>query len=182
MAGCGRAGYGDRMAEDPRFVVQQHDARRLHYDFRLEADGVLISWAVPKGPSYDPRVKRLAVHVGDHELEHRDFEGVIPDARYGSGAVIIWDEGTYRNLTSRGGVPIPVTDAVKAGHVSVWLEGEKLQGGWSLTRTGGGGREAWILVKRADDRAEAGVDITEVAPESVRSGRRLADLRAGTPS
>jgi DNA ligase D-like protein (predicted 3'-phosphoesterase) len=178
------------MDGDPRFVVQQHDARRLHYDFRVEADGVLISWAVPKGPSYDPRVKRLAIHVGDHDLEHRHFEGVIPDARYGSGAVIIWDEGTYRNLTARSGSPVAVTDAVRAGHLSVWLEGEKLQGGWSLTRTGwrGGGssdrlgdggvvrNEAWILVKRVDDHAEAGLDITTAAPESVRTGRRLADL------
>jgi DNA ligase D-like protein (predicted 3'-phosphoesterase) len=169
------------MSGQARFVVQQHDARRLHYDFRLEADGVLISWAVPKGPSYDPRVKRLAIHVGDHELEHRNFEGVIPDARYGSGAVIIWDEGTYRNLTVRAGLNTPVTDAVRGGHLSVWLEGEKLRGGWSLTRTdrgdAAGDRESWILVKRADDRAEAGLDITAVAPESVRSGRRLSDLR-----
>jgi DNA ligase D-like protein (predicted 3'-phosphoesterase) len=168
------------MTGQARFVVQQHDARRLHYDFRLEADGVLISWAVPKGPSYDPRVKRLAIHVGDHELEHRNFEGVIPDARYGSGAVIIWDEGTYRNLTVRAGLSTPVTDAVRSGHLSVWLEGEKLQGGWSLTRTdrgaAAGDRESWILVKRADDRAEAGLDITAVAPESVRSGRLLAEL------
>jgi DNA ligase D-like protein (predicted 3'-phosphoesterase) len=174
------------MTGEPRFVVQLHDARRLHYDFRLEADGVLISWAVPKGPSYDPAVKRLAVHVGDHDLEHRHFEGLIPGSRYGSGAVIIWDEGTYRNLTARGGKAVAVTDAVAAGHVSVWLDGDKLRGGWSLTRTDRHGQavkgDAWILVKRVDDQADAGLDITTAAPESVRTGRRLADLRAASPS
>ena len=116
-----------------RWVVQQHAARRLHYDFRLEANGVLVSWAVPKGPSYDPGVKRLAVKVEDHPFDYRDFEGTIPGGNYGAGAVIVWDEGTYRNLTTRRGEVVPVADAVAEGHVSVWLQGSKLVGGWTLT-------------------------------------------------
>ncbi len=169
-------------ADDPRFVVQKHDARRLHYDFRLEADGVLISWAVPKGPSYAPKTKRLAVHVEDHPLDYRRFEGVIPGAQYGAGTVIVWDEGTYRNLTERKGRRIAVADAVRAGHLSVWLEGTKLRGGWSLTRTGGGEKESWIMVKRSDDHADPDLDITASAPDSAISGRPLADVGEDTSS
>ena len=159
-------------------MVQKHDARRLHYDFRLEADGVLISWAVPKGPSFDPKVKRLAVHVEDHPLDYRHFEGVIPDAQYGAGTVIVWDEGTYRNLTESGGRPVAVADAVRAGHLSVWLEGTKLRGGWSLTRTRAGDKESWIMVKRNDARADPDLDIEVTAPDSARTGRSLADVGA----
>jgi DNA ligase D-like protein (predicted 3'-phosphoesterase) len=149
--------------EGNRFVVQQHAATRMHYDFRLEADGVLISWAVPKGPSYDPAVKRLAVHVEDHPVDYRQFEGIIPRGNYGAGSVIVWDEGTYRNLTARGGISVPVREAVDAGHVSVWLEGSKLVGGWSLTRFGPEDK-SWTMVKRNDDRADPGKDITTEAP------------------
>jgi bifunctional non-homologous end joining protein LigD len=173
------SGDGVPGGEGSRFVVQKHDARRLHYDFRLEADGVLVSWAVPKGPSYNPKIKRLAVHVEDHPLDYRSFEGVIPDAQYGAGTVIVWDEGTYRNLTERAGRPVGVADAVAAGHLSVWLEGHKLRGGWSLTRTGGAGaKESWILVKRADDHADPDLDITVSQPDSVSTGRSLADIAA----
>ena len=161
--------------EGNRFVVQQHAATRMHYDFRLEADGVLISWAVPKGPSYDPAVKRLAVHVEDHPVDYREFEGIIPKGNYGAGSVIVWDEGTYRNLTARGGIPVPVREAVDAGHVSVWLEGSKLIGGWSLTRFGPDDK-SWTLVKRNDDRADPEKDITAEAPRSVKSGRTIDDV------
>jgi bifunctional non-homologous end joining protein LigD len=160
-------------ADRPRFVVQKHDARRLHYDLRLEADGVLVSWAVPRGPSLDPSVKRLAVHVDDHALDHGHFEGVIPGARHGTGAVIVWDEGTYDNLTVRDGIAVPVAEAVASGHVSVRLEGTKLRGGWSLTRTHA---TSWILVKRNDEGAEPGRDVTVDAADSVVTGRSLADL------
>jgi bifunctional non-homologous end joining protein LigD len=125
--GPGGGGPGDG-GEGNTWVIQQHAARRLHYDFRLEANGVLVSWAVPKGPSYDPRVKRLAVKVEDHPLDYRDFEGTIPGGNYGAGAVIVWDEGTYHNLTTRHGEVVTVADAVADGHVSVWLQGSKLVG------------------------------------------------------
>ena len=161
--------------EGNRFVVQQHAATRMHYDFRLEADGVLISWAVPKGPSYDPAVKRLAVHVEDHPVDYRQFEGIIPRGNYGAGSVIVWDEGTYRNLTARGGISVPVREAVDAGHVSVWLEGSKLVGGWSLTRFGPEDK-SWTMVKRNDDRADPGKDITTEARRSVKSGRTIHDV------
>ncbi|MGD0808955.1 MAG: non-homologous end-joining DNA ligase [Acidimicrobiales bacterium] len=161
--------------EGNRFVVQQHAATRMHYDFRIEADGVLISWAVPKGPSYDPAVKRLAVHVEDHPLDYRQFEGIIPGGNYGAGSVIVWDEGTYRNITVRGGAAVPVREAVEAGHVSVWLEGSKLIGGWSLTRFGPEDK-SWTMVKRNDDRSDPGKDITAEQPRSVQSGRTIDDV------
>jgi bifunctional non-homologous end joining protein LigD len=159
-------------------VIQKHAARRLHYDFRLEAAGVLISWAVPKGPSLDPSVKRLAVHVEDHPLDYASFEGTIGSGEYGAGAVIVWDEGSYRNLTESNGRPVSVVEAVAAGHLSVWLEGTKLHGGWALTRTGpAGDREAWILVKRSDDQASRTVDVTTEAPNSAITGRSLEEVR-----
>src|SRR6266540_3191425 len=123
-----------------RFVIQQHAARAMHYDFRLEAGGVLKSWAVPKGLSTDPREKRLAVQVEDHSLRHGDFEG-----RVGSGRVIIWDKGTYRSLTDGS-----VEEAIESGHLTVWLEGEKLRGGWTLQRTSAGAKPQWLLIKRRD--------------------------------
>jgi DNA ligase D-like protein (predicted 3'-phosphoesterase) len=146
-----------------RFVIQQHQARSLHFDFRLEAGGVLKSWAVPKGPSTDPREKRLAVQVEDHALGHADFEG-----RAGAGAVIIWDAGTYRSLT-----PGSVEDAIAAGHLSFWLEGEKLRGGWTLQRTDAGAKPQWLLVKRRDAEADAQRDPVATEPGSVVSGRTI---------
>ena len=158
-----------------RFVVQLHDATRLHYDLRLEMDGVLRSWAVPKGPSLDPAVRRLAVPVEDHELSAGDFEGVhgAPsgisradgDLRRGSGAVIIWDEG-----------PAEIVRA-QPGHLSVVLDGSKLSGGFGLTRTG---ERRWILVKVRDERARPGSDVTAELPASVRTGRTWQEL-AGLP-
>ena len=161
------------------FVVQKHAARRLHYDFRLEVDGVMASWAVPKGPSYDPKVKRLAVQVEDHPLDYRTFEGSIPGGEYGAGSVIVWDAGTYRNITDHRGEPVGVRDAIEKGHLSVWLDGAKLKGGWSLTRTGG---KNWIMVKRRDETADPSLDIETVAPESVQSGRLLEQVGADPAS
>src|SRR6188472_3662843 len=124
-----------------RFVVQKHAASSLHYDFRLEVDGVLKSWAVPKGPSTDPREKRLAVEVEDHPLDYADFEGAIGEGTYGAGAVIVWDTGPYASEE-------PMEEALKRGHVVVDLEGHKLQGGWLLQRTRKvGEQQQWLLIK-----------------------------------
>jgi DNA ligase D-like protein (predicted 3'-phosphoesterase) len=163
-----------RSRREPRFVIQKHAANSLHYDFRLEAGGVLKSWAVPKGPSTDPRAKRLAVEVEDHPLGYADFEGVL-GAGYGAGAVIVWDTGTYRNLTEE-----PVEAALDKGHLTIWLEGEKLRGGWTLQRTGGGAKPQWLLLKRRDEGADARRDPVSTRPESVLSGRTIEDLTGST--
>jgi len=159
-------------------VVHQHDATTLHYDVRLEAAGVLKSWAVPKGPSTNPRDKRLAMPTEDHPLDYFDFEGVIPEGQYGAGPVIVWDAGTYRNLTERDGAAVPVERAVEDGHVAVWLEGRKLRGGYAFTRIGKGKRERWLLVKMDDEAADARRKPVKTQPESVISGRTIQQVGA----
>jgi DNA ligase D-like protein (predicted 3'-phosphoesterase) len=163
-----------RRKDEPRFVIQKHDATTLHYDFRLEVDGTLRSWAVPKGPSTDPREKRLAVEVEDHPLDYADFEGVI-GAGYGSGAVIVWDEGTYRNLDEERSM----AEALDAGHAKVWLEGDKLRGGWTLHRTSAGRKPQWLLIKRRDEGADARRNPQSTQPRSVKSGRTVEEVARG---
>lgn len=165
-----------RRRGEPRFVIHKHDASTLHYDLRLEADGVLKSWAVPKGPSTDPRDKRLAHRTEDHPFGYADFEGMIPEGEYGAGTVIVWDAGVYRNLTERDGKPVPVAEAVEAGHVSVRLEGSKLCGGYALTRFRG--KDDWLLVKMDDDGADRRRRPVSTQPESVRSGRTIEQVAA----
>lgn len=161
-------------ARRPRFVVQQHDATTLHYDFRLEAGGVYKSWAVPKGPSTDPREKRLAVPTPDHPLSWGRFEGVVPEGEYGAGTVIVWDAGTYRNLHDA-----PVASQIRRGHVAVWLEGEKLRGGFALTRVARGDGERWVLVKMKDEHADARRNPVRTERASVRSGRTIEQVARG---
>jgi DNA ligase D-like protein (predicted 3'-phosphoesterase) len=151
----------------PRYVIQQHHATSMHYDFRLEVAEAFRSWAVPKGPSMDPRDKRLAMAVDDHALSWGDFEGVIPKGEYGAGPVIVWDRGTYENLRDE-----PFEEALAAGHASFRLDGEKLHGGWSLRQIEG---RRWLLVKRRDDEAD-GPDPVAERPESVVSGRTIEEL------
>ena len=156
----------------PRYVIQQHHATSMHFDFRLEVAGTFRSWAVPKGPSMDPRDKRLAMEVDDHSLSWGDFEGVIPKGQYGAGPVIVWDRGTYENLREE-----PMEEALDAGHASFRLEGEKLRGGWTLHRTGGGGpKTQWLLIKRRDEGADARRNPQSTQPRSVKSGRTIREV------
>jgi DNA ligase D-like protein (predicted 3'-phosphoesterase) len=148
------------------FVVQEHQATAHHFDVRLEVDGVMRSWAVPKGPSMDPTVKRFAVEVEDHSIEHNEFEGAA-----GKGGVIIWDRGVYEQ-----GGRVPWPEALERGHAVFVLQGEKLRGGFALQRTRGGDKPQWLLIKRRDDHAAPGSDIAAERRESVVSGLTLADL------
>ena len=141
------------------FVVQEHQATAHHYDLRLEVDGVMRSWAVPKGPSLDPAAKRLAVQVPDHDKGHNDFEGE---------RVIVWDRGTYEQ-----GGRVPWPEAIERGHAVFVLHGEKLRGGFALQRTRSGEKAQWLLIKRKDEEARPGSDIVTERPESVASGRTL---------
>jgi bifunctional non-homologous end joining protein LigD len=152
------------------FCVQKHLASHLHYDFRLEHDGVLLSWAVPKGPSLDPKVKRLAMKVEDHPIEYGNFEGVIPEG-YGMGIVMLWDHGSWEPLVD------DVDAALKKGDLKLRLNGVKLKGSWALIRTAGGDGRSWLLLKHRDEWAGA-LDIAVFAPLSVKSGGDLTDIAA----
>jgi DNA ligase D-like protein (predicted 3'-phosphoesterase) len=148
------------------FVVQEHAATARHFDLRLEVDGVMRSWAVPKGPSMDPGAKRLAVEVEDHDLAHNSFEG-----RLGDGGVIVWDRGSYEQ-----GGRVAWPEALERGHAVFVLHGEKLRGGFALQRTRPGAKPQWLLIKRRDDAARPGSDVVAERPESVVSGRTLGEL------
>lgn len=165
-------------SEQPLFVIQKHDASSLHYDLRLEVDGVLKSWAVPKGPSTDPSEKRLALPSEDHPLDYADFEGVIPEGEYGAGTVMVWDTGPYRNLRAEKDqdAAADMATALEEGKVEVWLEGEKISGGYALIRTGGGDDERWLLIKMDDDEADARRNPTSTEPKSVLSDRTLDEI------
>jgi bifunctional non-homologous end joining protein LigD len=154
------------------YVVQKHRATQLHYDFRLELGGVLLSWAVPKGPSLDPSVKRLAMQVEDHPLEYAGFEGVIPEGEYGGGTVMVWDKGTW------GPESDDATQALQKGDLKFTLHGKKLRGSWVLVRTRGyGGRsdKSWLLIKHRD-RFASKKDVTAEEPRSAISNRLLAQI------
>ncbi|HEY7374946.1 MAG TPA: DNA polymerase ligase N-terminal domain-containing protein, partial [Polyangia bacterium] len=161
------------------FVIQKHAATRLHYDFRLELDGVLLSWSVPKGPSLDPTVKRLAMHVEDHPLAYGDFEGIIPKGQYGGGTVLLWDRGSWEPQEN------PHAGYAK-GNLKFILKGEKLQGGFALIRLGGrraqakqDGERAWLLIKEKDGQARPGApELTDTKPDSVATGRTMDEIAA----
>ena len=149
------------------FVIQKHRASHLHYDFRLEADGVLKSWAIPKGPSLDPSVKRLAMQVEDHPVDYAKFEGVIPEGEYGGGTVMVWDYGTYEPENTED-----VSAAIRKGELKFSLKGKKLMGSWALVHTRD---RQWLLIKHRDYYA-ADVDVAEVAPASILTRRTLAEI------
>ncbi len=170
----------DRTAEPPpsqgpgpgnTYVIQKHDASRLHYDLRLESDGVLLSWAVPKGPSLNPAHKRLAVRTEDHPLEYGDFEGTIPEDEYGGGTVMVWDSGTFESIKD-----LPLAEAVEQGRLEVRIRGRKLKGNWALIQMKGRGEKNWLLIKMDDEHADRETDITETAPDSVLTGRSIRQI------
>jgi DNA ligase D-like protein (predicted 3'-phosphoesterase) len=150
------------------FVVQEHAATAHHFDLRLEVDGAMRSWAVPKGPSMDPAAKRLAIQVEDHEIAHNEFEGSVD-----GGRVIVWDRGTYEQ-----GGRVAWPEALERGHAVFVLHGEKLEGGFALQRTGRGSKPQWLLIKRRDEDARPGSDVVAESPRSVTSGRTLEELAA----
>ena len=149
------------------FVIQKHRATALHYDFRLEADGVLKSWAVPKGPSLDPKVKRLAMQVEDHPVDYAKFEGVIPEGEYGGGTVMVWDYGTYEPEDTAN-----VSEALRKGELKFSLNGKKLKGSWVLVRTR---KRQWLLMKHRDYYTTE-EEVTELAPVSILTRRSLAEI------
>src|SRR5215475_7113484 len=170
----------------PTFVVHKHDATRLHYDVRLEMDGALASWSVPKGPSYDPSSKRLAIQTEDHPLEYGSFEGRIPDGEYGAGDSLIWDNGTVDSVPQG-----QLSEQRKRGHIVADFHGKKLRGQWHLVRTQGGapGKSQWLMFKAKDGTERSGYDVVAERPESVVSGRvatrgpeRKGTLRTARPA
>lgn len=174
LASSGEPAAGRSGSGHPRFVVQRHDARSLHFDFRLEIGDVLVSWSVPKGPSLDPRDRRLAVRTEDHPLDYADFEGRIPADDYGGGTVVVWDVGTFDNLNET-----TMATSLDAGHLRVRLHGEKLTGAFSLVRTGlRGGREQWLLFKKDDEGADRRRKPAVTQPESVLTGKTNEDFES----
>ncbi len=179
-----RGHRGGRSRGPISFVVQKHAAGRLHYDLRLELDGVLKSWTIPRGPSLDPGQKRLAIQVEDHPLDYAGFEGVIPPDEYGAGEVIVWDNGTYSPenegtlfFQDRGEAQEKARAGLARGRLSLFLWGKKLVGGWDLVRTGGHDRW-WLFVKKDDEFADPGQDVLE-QDHSVLSGLSVEDLAGG---
>lgn len=171
------ARYSDP-ASEPIFVIQEHDASSHHFDVRLQIGEILRSWAVPKGPSTDPSVKRLAVPTEDHPLDYAEFEGTIPEGEYGGGTVLVWDAGTYTSLeTDDDGNPVRVEDQLADGHATVWLRGEKIRGGYAFIRTDLGDDERWLMVKMDDEEADARRNPVSTEPVSVLSGRTLDEIR-----
>ena len=167
---------GRRRVAPLRFVVQKHAASHLHFDFRLELDGVMKSWAVPKGPSYDPSVRRLAMEVEDHPIEYNTFEGTIPAGEYGGGTVMLWDRGTYE--AEDGGGVASLRDGYLRGDLKVVLNGERLRGAWVLVRMKRPGRPQWLLIKHRDGH-ESERDVVSDVTTSVTTGRTMEEIAAG---
>lgn len=156
-----------------RFSFQKHDAQNLHYDFRLECDGVLKSWAIPKGPSTDTSEKRLAIRTEDHPVDYIHFEGKIPEDEYGAGPVLLWDKGTYENITEKDSELKDLKEAIEDGHFLIDLKGEKIKGGYAMTQTDD---DRWIFVKMDDDEADARRNPISTEPESVKSGKEIDEI------
>jgi bifunctional non-homologous end joining protein LigD len=167
---------GARSKRALRFVIQKHAATALHFDFRLELDGVMKSWAVPKGPSYDPAAKRLAMEVEDHPIEYNTFEGTIPKGQYGGGTVMLWDRGTYE--PESGGGDEALREGYARGDLKIVLHGKRLEGGWVLVRMRRGetGRAQWLLIKHRDEYVDRAYDVTAEEVTSVVTGRTMEEI------
>jgi bifunctional non-homologous end joining protein LigD len=165
------------------YVIQKHAASRLHYDLRLELDGVMKSWAVPKGPSLDPAVKRLAIHVEDHPIEYNQFEGTIPAGEYGGGTVMIWDYGSYTSAGDEDDPKAALRAGYRKGDFKFVLRGKRLKGSWVLVRTKGRGERSrqrqWLLIKHRDETADPDIDPTEAYQTSARTGRTMDEIAEG---
>jgi len=159
------------------FVIQKHEASHLHYDFRLELDGVMKSWAVPKGPSFDPGVRRLAMEVEDHPISYNTFEGTIPEGEYGGGTVMLWDRGTYE--AEDGGGVESLRRGYEKGDLKIILHGKRLEGGWVLVRMQRPGRPQWLLIKHRDAQADAKRDVTAEETTSVTTKRTMDQIASG---
>lgn len=159
------------------FVIQKHAASHLHFDFRLELDGVMKSWAVPKGPSLDPSVKRLAMEVEDHPISYNTFEGTIPQGEYGGGTVMLWDRGTYD--AEDGGGTESLREGYRRGDLKITLHGERIEGSWVLVRMKRPGRPQWLLIKHEDGGADQSRDIVAEVETSVTTGRSMEEIGAG---
>jgi len=172
-----RGGAKKGRGKKPVFVIQKHAARQMHYDFRLQVGRALKSWAVPKGPSLNPHDKRMAAEVEDHPLGYAKFEGVIPKGEYGAGTVMIWDTGTYRNITKKNDKEVPITKALKRGHIAVRLDGKKIKGGYALSRIAKGKKPRWLLVKMRDEKADARRKPTKTEAKSALTGRTMQQIK-----
>jgi bifunctional non-homologous end joining protein LigD len=161
------------------FVIQKHAASHLHFDFRLELDGVMKSWAVPKGPSYDPSTRRLAMQVEDHPIEYNTFEGTIPKGQYGGGTVMLWDRGTYE--AEGGGGEDALREGYERGDLKIVMHGKRMRGGWVLVRMrrDEGGKAQWLLIKHRDDYADADYDVVADETTSVTTGRTMEQITTG---
>ena len=168
------------------YVIQKHAASRLHFDLRLELDGVMKSWAVPKGPSLDPAVKRLAIHVEDHPIEYNAFEGTIPESEYGGGTVMIWDRGTYTTAADTDDPEQALREGYAKGDFKFVLRGVRLKGSWVLVRTRGWGdrnrKNQWLLIKHWDEQADPEADPVEAYATSAKSGRTMDEIAKGKPA
>jgi bifunctional non-homologous end joining protein LigD len=166
-----------RQGKALHFVIQKHAASHLHYDFRLELDGVMKSWAVPKGPSYDPSVRRLAMEVEDHPISYNSFEGTIPQGEYGGGTVMLWDRGTYE--AEDGGGVESLRRGYEKGDLKITMHGERLKGSWVLVRMDRPGRPQWLLIKHRDDTADPSRDVTTEHLKSVVTKRTMEQIATG---
>ena len=166
-------------SDKPIFVIQKHNATSLHYDFRIEDNGELISWAVPKGPSTKTSEKRFATRTENHPVDYADFEGVIPEEEYGSGPVIVWDKGHYRNIRAEKKEGKTIQESLEEGKVEVWLEGEKIKGGYVLVVMGEKKENKWLMIKMDDKESDARRNPQSSEPESVKSGKTIEEIEQG---